>query len=98
MEQMSDIFSFVSVLVVLVAMLLMALLARQQAQPLRDMAKAARAFGHGQLHARVHVDKSSPEEVQELALAFNNMASSLQKSEYQRQEFVANVSHELKRQ
>ena len=27
---------------------------------------------------------------------FNNMASSLQKSEYQRQEFVANVSHELK--
>ena len=30
------------------------------------------------------------------ALSFNNMASSLQKSEYQRQEFVANVSHELK--
>ena len=37
-----------------------------------------------------------PEEVEELAIAFNNMASSLQKSEYQRQEFVANVSHELK--
>ena len=96
LDRMSDIFLFVSVLVVLVAMLLITLFARQQAQPLREMAKAARAFGHGQLNARVHVDKSSPEEVQELALAFNNMASSLQKSEYQRQEFVANVSHELK--
>ena len=96
LDRMSDIFLFVSVLVVLAAMLLMTLLARQQAQPLRDMAKAARAFGHGQLNARVQVDESSPEEVQELALAFNNMASSLQKSEYQRQEFVANVSHELK--
>lgn len=96
LDRMSDIFLFVSVLVVLAATLLMALLARQQAQPLREMAKAARAFGHGQLHARVQVDTSSPEEVQELALAFNNMASSLQKSEYQRQEFVANVSHELK--
>ena len=96
LDRMSDIFLFVSVLVVLVAMLLITLFARQQAQPLREMAKAARAFGHGQLTARVQVDKSSPEEVQELALAFNNMASSLQKSEYQRQEFVANVSHELK--
>ena len=96
LDRMSDIFLFVSVLVVLVAVLLMTLLARQQAQPLRDMAKAARAFGHGHLQARVQVDESSPEEVQELALAFNNMASSLQKSEYQRQEFVANVSHELK--
>ena len=96
MSRMSDTFLFVSLLVVMVCMLVMTLLARQQSQPLRDMAKAASAFGHGQLHARVQVDASSPEEVQELALAFNNMASSLQKSEYQRQEFVANVSHELK--
>ena len=96
LDQMSDIFLFVSLLVVLAAVILMTFLARQQAQPLRDMAKAARAFGHGHLQARVQVDESTPEEVQELALAFNNMASSLQKSEYQRQEFVANVSHELK--
>ena len=96
LDRMSDIFLFVSVLVVLVAVIMITLLARQQAQPLRDMAKAARAFGHGHLQARVQVDASSPEEVQDLALAFNNMASSLQKSEYQRQEFIANVSHELK--
>ncbi len=96
MKRMSDIFIFVSILVVAGAVLLMTLLARQQANPLREMARAARDFGHGKLDARVRVESSSPEEVQELALAFNNMASSLQKSEYQRQEFVANVSHELK--
>ena len=69
---------------------------RQTGSPLRDLAKIARAFGHGDLNARVHLEGNQPEEVKELALAFNNMASSLQKSEYSRQEFVANVSHELK--
>ena len=60
------------------------------------MAKAAHDFGLGNLDARVQVDPKSSDEMQDLALAFNNMASSLQQSEYQRQEFVANVSHELK--
>ena len=60
------------------------------------MPKAATDFGHGNLEARVKVEDDYSEEMEELALAFNNMASSLQKSEYQRQEFVANVSHELK--
>jgi len=96
MDRISDIYIFVSVLVVLVAVILMTFVSRRNATPLREMARAASAFGHGKLEARVRVDEDSPEEIQELALAFNNMASSLQKSEYQRQEFVANVSHELK--
>ena len=78
------------------AVVVITVMARRQSSPLRDMARAASDFGHGRFDARVSVDSASPLEVQELALAFNNMASSLQKSEYQRQEFVANVSHELK--
>ena len=96
LQKISDTYAFVSVLVAALAFLGMSVLARSNAKPLRDMAKAANAFGHGQLDARVPVDPKSADEVQDLALAFNNMASSLQKSEYQRQEFVANVSHELK--
>ena len=96
LERISDIYLFVSLLVVLVAVTLMTFTARYNANPLRDMARAASAFGHGRLDARVRIDETTSEEVQELALAFNNMADSLQKSEYQRQEFVANVSHELK--
>ncbi len=96
LQKMSNIFFYVTVGAVLIGVILMTLLARYQASPLKEMARAAREFGHGKLDARVQVEESSPEEVHELALAFNNMASSLQKSEYQRQEFVANVSHELK--
>ena len=96
LERISDIFLFVSLLVVLACAALMIIFARQQSTPLRAMAKAAYDFGHGDLSARVKTDGKNTEEVEELALAFNNMASSLQKSEYQRREFVANVSHELK--
>jgi len=96
LQKISDTYLFISVLVVLLAVVIMSLVARHQSKPLRDMAKAAHDFGHGNLGARVFVDPKSSEEVQDLALAFNNMASSLQQSEYQRQEFVANVSHELK--
>ena len=96
LQKISDTYLFVSVLVVVLAVVMMSLLARHQSKPLREMAKAANDFGHGNLNARVQVDPKSSDEVQDLALAFNNMASSLQQSEYQRQEFVANVSHELK--
>ena len=96
LDKLADAFMLVAVLVVIVAVIAISLLARRQSSPLKDMAKAASDFGHGHLDARVTVEKGHPREVQELALAFNNMASSLQKSEYQRQEFVANVSHELK--
>ena len=96
LERLTDTYLFVSVLVILVAVILITLTARKQSSPLRDMAKAANDFGHGRLDSRVSVEENTSKEVQDLALAFNNMASSLQKSEYQRQEFVANVSHELK--
>jgi len=96
LQKISDTYLFVSVLAVLLAVLIMSIVARSNSKPLKDMANAANAFGHGNLDARVQVDPKSPDEIQDLALAFNNMASSLQQSEYQRQEFVANVSHELK--
>lgn len=86
----------VAVTAVLLSMAVMLLVVRQNTRSLRRFRDAAVSFGHGDLNARVEVDPRSPEEVQELSLAFNNMADSLKKSEYQRQQFVANVSHELK--
>lgn len=96
LNRILGIFVSSSVIVVLLAVAAMSLFTRQESQPLRHMAKVANAFAHGDLEARVKLNGVYSEEVQELALAFNNMASALQKSEYQRQEFVANVSHELK--
>ena len=93
LESLADTYMLVTLLVAIIAVAAITLLARKQSAPLKDMANAANAFGHGHLDARVEVAANAPREVQDLALAFNNMASSLQKSEYQRQEFVANVSH-----
>ena len=96
MARISNIFMVVSLLVVLISVVVMIILIRRQSDPLRQMAQVARSFGHGDLDARVRLTDDYAEEVEELALAFNNMAQELQKSEYQRKEFVANVSHELK--
>ena len=96
LNRISNLFLTTSSFVVLLAVVVASFFTRRESKPLQDMAKAANAFGHGNLNSRVRVDESTSEEMQELALAFNNMATSLQRSEYQRQEFVANVSHELK--
>lgn len=96
LSSVTDIFIFVAVIVLLIALLAITLFTQNQCKPLKDIAIAARQFGHGDLTARVKTGEGNTEEVDELAIAFNNMASSLEKSEYCRQEFVANVSHELK--
>lgn len=67
----------------------------RQTKPLKEMAEAARKFGHGEFETRVEVGNRQ-DEVGELAEAFNAMADSLAKSEAKRSEFVANISHELK--
>jgi len=96
LNKISNIFLTAAVFVVLMAVLAVTAFARRESKPLRDMARIANAFAHGNFDARVKVEEDCSEEMEELAYAFNNMATSLQKSEYQRQEFVANVSHELK--
>ena len=96
LTQITQMFIFVAVIVVMLTFVTVSIFTQGQCRPLRDMANAAREFGHGNLTARVNTGGDNTVEIDELAVAFNNMASSLEKSEYQRQEFVANVSHELK--
>ena len=96
LNKLANLYLNTAFVVVLLSALAALAYADRSSRPLREMAKAANDFGHGNLEARVRVEDSYSEETRDLAVAFNNMASSLQKSEYQRQEFVANVSHELK--
>lgn len=63
-------------------------------RPLRQMADAAQSFAKGDFTAKIEV--GGEDEIDKLAMAFNNMASSLSELEITRRSFVANVSHELK--
>ena len=68
---------------------------KRLAKPLDEMAAAARKFAHGDFSVRVTQEEGA-DELASLTAAFNNMADSLQRSEQMRNEFIANVSHELK--
>ena len=96
MKALSDIFLVVGIISVLIAVVITYIYVRKSSNPLRELARAANAFGHGDLSARVKMRETSSEEIRELTIAFNNMAASLEQSENRRKDFVANVSHELK--
>ena len=96
MSRSTMLFFYAAIFVLALSLIATSFLSRSQVRPLRQMAAAARRFGHGDLSTRVQVSPKSTEEIADLAQAFNSMAVSLEKSEQRRQEFVANVSHELK--
>ncbi len=94
-RDMSSIFLLSAGVVILLAVLISSFTSMRQSQPLKEIANAAREFGHGNLKVRVDAG-GRQDEIGELAEAFNAMAESLSKSEERRSEFIANVSHELK--
>lgn len=62
--------------------------------PLKKISTAAKQFASGKFDTRVEVTGS--DEVAELALAFNNMAESLDNYDSMRNTFISNVSHDLR--
>ncbi|MGO4959989.1 sensor histidine kinase [Bifidobacterium pseudolongum] len=69
---------------------------RHLTSPLAQMIDAAEAMAEGDYSARVHLKKSSRDEVGELAAAFNTMADELEHADQMRRDMIANVSHELR--
>ena len=89
------IFSMTAITVLLVAFMATATAVMRQTKPINDLVLAARRFADGNFDARVY-NNGRDDELGELTEAFNAMADSLQRTEQQRREFIANVSHELK--
>ena len=91
----ATIFLFTAVVVLFIAFIASSVTSMRQAKPLKEMAEAAKRFGHGEFDVRVETG-GREDEVAELAEAFNQMAEALAQAEAERSEFIANVSHELK--
>jgi len=89
------IFAVTTITVLLIAFVATATMTVQQTKPINDMVTATRKFAEGNFDARVY-DRGREDELGELTRAFNTMADSLQRTEQQRREFIANISHELK--
>ncbi|HBY19635.1 MAG TPA: hypothetical protein DEG71_01225, partial [Clostridiales bacterium] len=62
--------------------------------PIKQMLKVIEKMTEGRFDQKIKV--RGHDELSELSMAFNQMSAKLQKVDASRQEFVANVSHELK--
>lgn len=93
--KMLRVFLLAALLILVAALLVIPIFTRREARPIQEMAAAARQIAHGNLDVRVPTGNEN-EELEELAVAFNNMTLALKNSETIRNEFVANISHELK--
>lgn len=79
---------------VAIALLLTLLLTRRISSPIRVLSAVAQRLGQGDFSQRVRLHGKG--ELQELAKAFNSMASDLERAEQLRRNLTADVAHELR--
>ena len=80
--------------VMLAALIAVYIVTERVISPLKEISLAAKSFAAGKFNVRVPV--RGRDEVAELAVAFNNMAESLNNYDNMRNTFMSNVSHDLR--
>ncbi len=78
----------------LIALVLGIVLARRATAPARELTRAARDLAAGDRSRRV--DFEAPDELGEMAVAFNAMADTIEEEDRLRRMFAADVAHELR--
>lgn len=84
----------IGVSIVAVSALLALLLSRHLVGPIRRVAEGARAMASRRFD--VSIDVRTSDEIGELAADFNRMARTLERYEYMRRQWIADLSHELR--
>ncbi len=70
------------------------LLVRRFVNPLAEVIYAARAVANGDLKTRIPT--KGPQDLRSLSNSFNEMASSLERSDHERRDMLADIAHELR--
>ena len=76
--------------------LIMIVVSKVFTEPVKNLISVIQKMSEGHFEQRVKVNQKTHTEIVDLALACNQMADQLEKVESSRQQFVSNVSHELK--
>ncbi len=85
---------FISFFMAIPTTLIGLLLMRRVVNPLAEVIAAARAVSAGNLSTRVH--SSGPDDLRALSDSFNQMAASLEQSDSERRNMLADIAHELR--
>ncbi|OGT99368.1 MAG: two-component sensor histidine kinase [Geobacteraceae bacterium GWB2_52_12] len=93
-KEQKHVFALVALLMLVVAAAITLPLARLLVRPLKRLAAATSHLSSGRYDIRIPVD--SDDEFGHLSRDFNSLALTLEKNEYARRQFVADISHELR--
>lgn len=88
-----------SMIIIMASSLLLSyVLAKKFSAPMKSISNSTREFAKGNFSVRASeiAEKSNISEISELAQAFNNMASEIEKAEEIKNAFISDVSHELR--
>ncbi len=78
----------------LLAYILLYFQIRKISRPLAEISGAAKEIAGGEFQKRLSINTG--DEIEELAISFNNMAESLERIEENRRNLVANISHDIR--
>lgn len=84
----------ISLVLALFLVIVSTLLIRRFVNPLADVIYAARAVATGKLDTRIPAQ--GPQDLRSLSQSFNEMAASLERSDRERREMLAEIAHELR--
>lgn len=84
----------IAILIAIIVIILVFVMARIIMEPLKNISVTIQKISAGQLHQRI--ETKGHDEFAHLSEAINNMTTRLEQMDSSRQEFVSNVSHELK--
>ncbi|GAB6087998.1 sensor histidine kinase [Alkaliphilus crotonatoxidans] len=93
-DNIKNFLMIVSALTLVLITIISLLFADLIAEPIKALTEAMQKTAHGNMNEKVNIEGN--DEIAQLSKAYNFMSTKLSHIEKQRQEFVGNVSHELK--
>ena len=94
-QDVIKIYLFSAIFVFLISIILTLIIIKKVTDPIKALKIASKKIGSGDFKTRVKI-YNKDDEIGQLAEQFNNMAESIEKSEYMRRVFISDVSHELR--